>query len=541
MSRKIYLLFIYTALSAMVSSCGFDSESNVDSGNREQILHFGNGDEPQELDPTVTTGIPEFQIQMALFEGLVSYHPKDLTIEPAAAETWDISNDLTIYTFHLRKNAKWSNGDPVTAHDFVYSWKRALTPAMGNLYAYMFYFIRNAEAYVKGDIKDFGQVGVTAIDDYTLRIELNAPTPFFLQILDHHSYYPVHKGTIEKFGSMAERGTRWTRPGNFVGNGPFTLKDWKLNRVLTVEKSPTYWDADRVRLNEIHFYPIQNDTTEERMFRVGQLHITEKIPIPKIAVYKSEDPSIVRITPWLGSYFYRLNITVKPLNDIRVRRALAMSIDREQLVRSVTKADEIPMYKFVPDNTNGYSSPPRIEYNIGKAKQLLAEAGYPDGKGFPELELIFNTDERHRQVAIAVQEMWKKALNINITLFNVDWKVYMDRETNMDYQITRAGWIGDYMDPNNFLDMWLSESGNNRTGFANAEYDQLIHQASLTADKDERFRILDRAEEILMRELPFLPLYTYTRRRLISPSVKGWYDNILDRHPYKYIYLEPEQ
>jgi len=532
--------FICCLILAQVS-CSFNRETNVASGNRGQILHFGNGDEPQELDPHVTTGIPEYQIQMALFEGLVSLHPKTLTIQPGVAQSWTVSDDLMTYTFHLRKNARWSNGDTVTAHDFVYSWKRALTPEMGDLYVYMLYYLKNGEEYAKGEIKDFNQVGVKALDDYTLKVDLIAPTPYFLQLLDHHSYYPVQRSTIEKFGTISERGTRWTRPGNFVGNGPFKLKEWKMNRILIVEKSPTYWDAARVKLNEIYFYPIPNKTTEERMFRAGQLHITEDIPSEKISIYKKEHPGVVHITPWVGTYFYRFNTTVKPLNDVRVRRALALSINREEIVKSVTKGGEIPAYTFTPPGINGYTSSARLEYNVEKARELLAVAGYPNGKGFPELEIMFNTDEKHRQVAIAVQEMWKKALNIHITLSNLDWKVYLDKESHLDYQISRAGWIGDYLDATNFLDLFISDGGNNRTGWSNPQYDKYLHEAALTAKQDDRYAIFQKAEQLLMQEVPVVPIYTYTRRRLIAKSVRGWEDNMLDRHPYKYVSLETEK
>ena len=538
-SRYFGTFLACLCLLAAISSCVLHYETNVAIGDREQILYFGNGDEPQELDPDVTTGIPEYQIQLSLFEGLVSLNPKTLAVVPAVAESWDISADHKTYIFHLRKNARWSNGDRLTAHDFVYSWKRGLTPAMGNLYVYMLYYLKNGEAYAKGKIKDFSQVGVKALDDYTLQVELEEPTPYFLQVLTHHSYFPVHQATLEKFGAFAERGTRWTRPGNFVGNGPFKLKEWKMNRVLIVEKSPTYWDAPQVKLKEIHFFPISNQSTEERMFRAGQLHITEDIPTEKIAEYKRKDPGVVHITPWVGTYFYRFNTTIKPLNDVRVRRALALSINREEIVKRVTKGGEIPAYTFTPPGINGYYPKARLEYNIDKARQLLAAAGYPGGKGFPRLELIYNTSEKHRQVAIAIQEMWKKALNIHITLANLDWKVFLDRESHLDYQLDRGGWIADYLDPTNFLDLFVTGGGNNRTGWSNPQYDRYIHEAALTADRDQRYAIFQKAEKLLMQQVPVMPIYTYTRRRLIRKSVKGWYDNILDRHPYKYIYLDP--
>ncbi|MFT5350276.1 MAG: oligopeptide transport system substrate-binding protein, partial [Gammaproteobacteria bacterium] len=321
----------------------------------------------------------------------------------------------------------------------------------------------------------------------------------------------------------------------------FVLKDWKLNRILIVEKSRTYWDADRVKLKEIHFYPIQNNSTEERMFRAGQLHITSTAPNEKISLYKETKPESLNITPYLGTYFYRFNTSVKPLDDVRVRRALSKSINRQQIVEHVTKGGQIPAYTFTPPNTNGFTSIARVEYDIEGARKLLAEAGFPDGKDFPKLEIIYNTDESHRMVAIAIQQMWKKALNINITLSNQDWQVYLENETQGNYQISRAGWIGDYLDPNNFLDMLLSDGGNNRTRWSNQEYDANIAAAAITPDKQERFKLFQKNEQILVEESPVMPIYTYTRVFLINPSVKGWDENILDQHPYKYVYLQDGQ
>jgi oligopeptide transport system substrate-binding protein len=523
---------------AAFSACSDPSKTNVAIGDREQILHFGNGDEPQDLDPHLTTGIPEFHIQLALFEGVVSKHPKDLSIQPGIAEFWEISENLLTYTFHFRENALWSNGDPVTAQDFVYSWERALRPELGSLYSYMFTYIKNADAFFKGEIDDFNLVGVKALDERTLQVQLQSPTPFFLQILDHHSYYPVHPPTIEKFGGMIKRGSQWTRPGNFVGNGAFVLKEWKLNRILTVEKSQTYWDAETVKLNEIHFYPIANGSTEERMYRAGQLHVTSGLPSEKISTYRDNNSESLNITAYLGTYFYRFNTRVPPLGDKRVRKALSMSINRSQIVERITKGGQLPAYAISPPNTNGFTSTAQVEYDVERARFLLAEAGFPNGEGFPKLEVIYNTSESHRKIAIAIQQMWKKALNINVTLANQDWQVYLDRESRGDYAISRAGWIGDYLDPNNFLDMFLSNGGNNRTGWSSHEYDSLIAAAAKASSKAERFSYFQENERILVEESPIMPIYTYTTTYLLQPSVKGWYHNILNQHPYKYIHLE---
>ena len=522
-----------------IASCGFNYETNVESGTRQGILHIGNGDEPRELDPHVVTGSIEHNLCMALLEGLLGLHPENLNVVPGVARAWRVSEDGRTYTFHLREGAKWSNGDPVTAADFVYSWRRALLPALANNYAYMLYYIRDAERFHQGEITDFSQVGVTAPDDLTLVVELDNPTPFFLQLLTHMSYFPVHQATIEAFGAPDERGTRWTRPGNHVGNGPFKLKEWVLNRSIVVEKNEHYWDADNVKLNRIVFYPIQNVTTEERMFRAGQLHITGNTPVDKIAHYRQERPETLKIFPFFSTYYYLFNTTAAPLDRVKVRQALAMSIDRQQVVEKITKAGELPAFSYTPPEVNGYVARPGLRYDVERAGALLAEAGYPDGAGFPPVELMYNTSEGHRRIAIAIQQMWKTGLNIDVTLVNQDWKVYLDKRDAKDYQVARAGWIGDYLDPNTFLDMYTTNSGNNDTGWSNRRYDALIARAGATTDQERRFALFRDAESILMAELPIMPIYTYMSKALVSPDVRGWHPNILDIHPFKYISLIP--
>ena len=535
-SQQTIILLAALLLSA---SCGFNYETNVVAGTREGILHIGNGDEPRELDPHVVTGSIEHNLCMALLEGLLGLDPENLNIVPGVARAWQVSEDGKTYRFHLREDAKWSNGDPVTAADFLYSWRRALLPALGNNYAYMLYYIRNAESFHQGEITDFSRVGVTAPDDLTLVVELENPTPFFLQLLTHMSYFPVHQTTIEAFGAADERGTRWTRPGNHVGNGPFKLKEWVLNRSIVVEKNEHYWDADTVKLNQVVFYPIQNATTEERMFRAGQLHITGTTPVDKIAQYRQERPETLKIFPFFSTYYYLFNTTAAPLDRVKVRQALAMSIDRQQIVEKITKAGELPAFSYTPPEINGYTARSGLRYDVERARALLAEAGYPDGAGFPSIELMYNTSEGHRRIAIAVQQMWKTNLNIDVTLVNQDWKVYLDKRDSKDYQVARAGWIGDYLDPNTFLDMYTSNSGNNDAGWSNQRYDALIAQAGETTDQERRFALFQDAETILMTELPIMPIYTYVSKSLVSPDVRGWYPNILDNHPYKYISLVP--
>lgn len=536
--NKFYSLIIVFCL-LLIGGCSGGGESNVTTGNRDGILHWGNGTDPQELDPHIVTGVPEHHILTALLEGLVLKNPETLEPIPGVAERWEVSNDGRIYTFHLRHNARWSNGDTVTANDFAWSWWRALQPALGNQYAYMFFPIKNAEAYLNQKIDDFSQVGVKVLDDYTLRVELANPTPYFLQLLDHYSMFPVHRPTIEKFGAADERGSLWTRPGNFVGNGPFMLTEWQLFKKVDVAKNPYYWDATAVKLKGIRFHPTENVTTEERMFRSGQLHHTASIPIDKVAVYKKNNPELLHSYPYLGNYFYRINTKSPHLSDKRVRRALAMSINGKQLVEQVTKGGEVPAYTFTPPDTLGYTAKGGFEFNPEKARQLLVEAGYPNGEGFPVTELLYNTSEGHRKIAVAIQQMWNQYLGVNITLNNQDWKVYLNSVDNGDYAIARAGWIGDYVDPNTFLDMWITGGGNNRTGWSNARYDELILKLAPTAsDRETRYKLMAEAEAILLDEMPVIPIYIYNSKSLVHPSLKGLTPNILDYTVYKYLSLD---
>lgn len=536
MPNKILLAVFLSLL--LLAGCDL-GPSNIESATAKQILHLGNGTEPKDLDPHTVTGVPEHNIISALFEGLISVDPATLAPQPAVAESWLISNDGKRYTFTLRDNANWSNGDPVTADDFVWSWQRMLSPALASEYAYQLFTIKNAQAFNHGELQDFSQVGVKAINSKTLVVELENPTPYFLSLLAHYSTFAVHPPTILAFGDRDQAGTLWTRPGNLVGNGPFTLDSWRLNYIIRVKKNPQYWDHQTVRLNEILFYPIDSALTEERMFRTGVLHATSSTPLDKIASYQTNDPEKISIDPYLGTYYYRLNVTEKPLDDVRVRRALSMSIDRQAITDSITKGGQIPAFTFTPPNTQGYfANNNSIRYDLAQAKQLLSEAGFPNGEGFPEIELTYNTSDGHRRIAVAIQQMWKLALNINVRLSNQDWKVYLSRIQALDYSIARAAWIGDYPDPNTFLDMFVTDGGNNQTGWSNSQYDQLIALAASEADEKKRYQFFQQAEQLLMDESPIIPIYTYTRVLLKHPQLKGWEPNILDIHPYKYVYLE---
>ena len=522
----------------MLTAC--ERRTLVDIGAEQQILYFGNGTDVTGVDPHGTNGMPEQRVMLSLFEGLVSKDPKTLEIVPAVADRWEVSEDNMNYVFHIRENAKWSNGDPVTAHDFVNSWLRGLMPALGNETVTSLFVFKNAEKFYNKEITDVSLVGFKAIDDYHLKIELENPTPYFLQLLDYIGLFPVHTGNMKKFGALDDPANPWSKPGNFVGNGAFTLKDWVPGRSMVVEKNPYYWDKERVRLNEIHFMPIEQLLVEERMFKAGHLHRTEWMPYSKMPVYRAKKDPQYNHYPYLATYFYGFNVTKPPFDDVRIRKALAYAVNRDALVESVTNGVQNATGALTPPDTLGYTSKSQIEFNIEKARKLLADAGYPNGQNFPGAELTYNNSEDHRKIAEAIQQMWKKNLNINIKLKNQEWKVYLYEIKNLQHNVARMAWVGDYVDPNTFLEMFTSTSGDNKTGWSNKQYDDLIRKAATIADKEKRYEVFQQAEAILLDEVPLIPLYNYTTNNLVSTQLKGFHPNILDYYSYKNLYLEPK-
>ncbi|MCC5806684.1 MAG: peptide ABC transporter substrate-binding protein [Opitutales bacterium] len=524
---------------ALLAGCG-GGIPDVEEATAQGVLLKGNGSEPKTLDPQVATGVTENKIISSLIEGLIAYHPTDDELpEPGVAERWEPNEDYSEWTFFLREDALWSNGDPVTAHDFVWSYERMLTPEFGAEYVEMLYSMENAEEFHRGELTDFSAVGVEALDERTLRIRLVGPTPFFLGMLKHYAWYPVHPPTVEAYGTgRLDRSSPWTLQGRFVGNGPFVLEEWRVNQYIRVTKSPTYWDRDRVRLNEIYFMAIEDVNTEQRMYASGRLHVTNTVPSNDISNLRRTRPDELRLEPYLGTYFYRFNTTRPPFDDARVRRALAMSMDREAIVNRVTLGDQTPAYAFVPPGFDDFPRRRLVAHDPEAARRLLAEAGFPEGHGFPRKFLLFNTLEDHRKIAEAVVSMWNRELGIDFQLENKEWRVYLEAQSQLDFDLSRAGWIGDYMDPITFLELWTSDNGNNNTGWSNERYDELIRKAFRSETQEEHYAALIEAEEILMEAMPVIPVYHYNRIYLIRPEVRGWNPKLLDNRPYKYLYLE---
>ena len=524
------------------NSPGFATSRTLEEANRHKIFLLSEGSEPRTLDPQISQGQTEHHIITALMVGLVEDDEFDQSKQgPGLADHWEHNDDYSSWTFHIRDNAKWSNGDPVTAQDFVDSYKRMLTPTLGAVYADALFIMKGAREYYEQKQKDFNEVGVHAEDPHTLKIELIGPTPYFLSAILHTSWFPVHIPTILKFGRIDERDTKWSAPGNYVGTGPFILKTWRQNDVIEVVRNPLYWDAATVKLNGINFYSIENNDTQERAFQAGQLHKTLDVPLDKIPYYRREHPELIRIDPFEGVYFYRLNTDRKPLDNPRVRMALNLAVNRQQIVGDITRGKQLPAVGFIPPGMDGYEPLNVMQYDPERARQLLAEAGYPNGKGFPKFNILINTYQAHRMIAEAIQQMWKQELNIDVGIENQEWKVYLQSQNTMNYDITRSAWIGDFMDPVTFLTMWTTGNGNNDTHWSNPAYDGLLDQAAQTGDPKKRFDLLHDAERLFLSEPPVVLIYWYTRIYLLDPSVKNWNSLALDDHNYKYIDLESEE
>lgn len=499
-------------------------------------INIGNGAEPKDLDPHLSTGVPEFHIIQNIFEGLVGKDPKTLEAIPGVAESWTSSKDGLQFVFLLRKNAKWSNGDLVTAADFVYSWARLLTPELASEYAYQGYYVKNGKAFNEGKIKDVNQLGIKALDANTLKITLENPTPFFLSLLYHHSLYPVHQKTVDTHGQ------RWTRPENIVTNGAFLLDRWEMNKIVSIKKNDSYWDAATVKLTGANFYPTDNLDTEEKMFRRGELHATNEIPLEKIPTWQADKSGVYQHGPYLGNYFYWINVTKAPLDNKLVRKALNLGFDRDRVTRYVTRAGQVPAQFFTPPGSAGFNPKailPSDGSRIEEARKLLAQAGFPGGKGLAPIEILYNSHPGHKKIAEALQEMWKENLGIEIKLFNQEWKVYLDSMRTKNFQLGRQGWIGDYNDPNTFLDMLMTDNGNNRSGWGSPVYDAIMEKAAKERDQVKRLALFQEAENIILEELPVIPIYIYTRNYLKQPNVAGWHPNVEDIHPLKFVSLIP--
>lgn len=570
---------------------------------------FCNATDVKSLDPAKVTGQPEGRVISALFEGLVSWKPDTLEPIPGVAESWELSEDGLTYTFHLRKNARWSNGDPLTAHDFQYSFRRFLDPQTAAEYAYQLWYVRGAKAYTtqqlvvgqqvevelppadplppgmrpfgrgpvlygtlqaldgaapaeagapdtrvytveidgqarrfalvpadselelcKQVLPDFREVGVRVIDDHTLELTLEHPTPYFVFLLGFYVLSPVHQECVETYGDSG-----WVRPEHIVTNGPYKLEFRRLRDRIRLARNEHYWDAANVRLATIDVLAVESDTTLLNLYLTGAADWIPTVPNIVIPQLKQERSDFIS-EPILAVYFYRLNTTRPPLDDVRVRRALSLALNREEIVTRVSRGGESPARCFVPPGLNGYPKLDVLREDVDQARALLAEAGFGPDRPLPAFAILYNTSEAHRDIAQVVMYQWKSALGVDARLRNQEWQSYLASQRSQDYEVSRSGWTGDYADPNTFLDLFVTDGENNQTGWGNPRYDELIAEAARETDAAARLALLAEAERILLDEVPIIPLYHYMSKNLVHPNLRGFYPNTLDVHPLQALY-----
>jgi len=485
-----------------------------------KVLRISQRNEPATLDPHLATLPDEFFIIRALSEGLLSPSPDGGAPQPAAAENWAVSADGLVYTFHLRADARWSNGEPVTADDFIYSIQRVLSPPLAAPKVALFYPLKNARAFYTGREKNFASVGVRAVNEHELEFTLAEPTADFPAIVASGPWIPVHRATIEKNGAMDARDSKWTRPRNFVGNGPFTLTAWRPNQEIVVTRSKTYRDAAQVTLEEIRFVAFDNGDSEERAFRAGQLDVTMAVPFSKIATYRALQPSPLHEVPLHETRYLSLNVNRPPLNDPRVRRALSLALDREALTGKILRGGQRPAFSYVPPGLGGYSPGTPLTEDAVLARQLLAHAGYPGGKNFPTLELT--SWATTPAVLEAIQQMWHRELGINISLVQREARTHLAALAAGDYSIALATVIPDYDGASDAFDYLLTGNPSNYPHWSSSDYDRMVHIAAQTASNDSRNATYQKAEKVLLEELPVIPLYFNAQNFLLEPRVKNW-------------------
>ncbi|PLV63097.1 peptide ABC transporter substrate-binding protein [Brachyspira pilosicoli SP16] len=514
------------------------------NGNKKEegiSIFINTGPEPNTIDPSINVTSDAVFYLTHTFEGLVEKDDNGKLI-PGVAESWEVSDDGLIYTFKLRTNAKWTDGKIVTANDFVYSWQRVVDPATGSQYGYQHEPVKNAKAITAGNMPK-ESLGVKAIDDFTLEVQLEAPAAYFLELLSFPTFYPLRKDIIEKYGDQ------WTlNAESYIGNGAFKLVERNRDESLIMVKNTNYWNIDTIIPDKITFVLMENETASVAGVKAGSLHFARSFPRQDIQTLNDE--GLIVIKPRISSYYYCLNLTNDILKDVRVRRALSLAIDRNYIVEQITRGGEKPAGALVPYGISDYEgdfrenggeyidvSKEAYKSNVEEAKRLMAEAGYPNGEGFPVME--FKADPGlHVKIFEAVQQMWKENLGIDVSLTQEEWAVFLQTRYDRNITMARGGWNGDFNDPINFMTLCVSYSPNNYSVYSNKAYDDMINEVMLSGDQKFRMETMHKAEEMLMKEEAIIPIYFYTEPLLVSPKLKSVYYDSLGFHRFHHCYLE---
>ncbi len=532
-------VFVYIVLFAAAAFVVWQYQATEEPGEPDtSVLHRGMPADPESVDPQKSRSTQAGDILRDIGEGLLGYSPTGELV-PAAAESWDISEDLLTYTFVIRDGARWSNGDPLTAHDFVFSLRRLVDPATAAFYANSIAVVANAEAILAGELPP-DELGVEALDDRALAIRLERPTPYLLSLLTLPVTFPVHAGSI------VTHGDEFTRPGNLLSNGAYKLDAWTPGSLLALSRNEHYWNNAETAIDEVRHHVLTQGVTELNRYRAGELHITSTVPPDNFAQVREEYGDELRVAPYIGVYYYGFNLTKPPFKDNPgLREALSMAIDRDVLVEKIVGRGEAPAYSWVPPGVDNYE-PRRLAFadmsqdeRNARARRLLAQAGYgPDNP--LQIELRYNTSDEHRRIALAVQAMWKDVLGVEATLINEEHQVLLAnmREAEVT-QVFRSSWIGDYNDAHTFLSIFESDNAGNMPRYANEEFDAVMDQAARQVNPKWRRVHLEEAERVFLADHAVIPLYFFVSKHLVSPGVQGWGDNVLDYHYSQHLSLAP--
>ncbi|MEG6617541.1 peptide ABC transporter substrate-binding protein [Peptococcaceae bacterium 1198_IL3148] len=525
MNKKLWLFLVFGILTmVLIVGCGGDDGDNAaPTAPEEKVIRHNYGPQPESIDPALNTTVNGGTLIIANFEGLTSLDEHDRPV-PGVAKSWELSEDGTTYTFHLREDAQWSDGQPVTAKDFAYAWKRVLEPGSKAKYAYQLFHIKNANNYHQGKATA-EDLGIKVVDDHTLKVELVAPTPYFLNITAFPTLFPVRADIIEQHGEQ------WTKnPDTYIGNGPFKLVEWQSNEHMRFVKNKYYWNADAIKIDGIYETFIPDANSMLASYQNDDIDIIEQVPLEQLDQLKKESKEL-QIIPQLGTYYYAFNVTQAPFDDVRVRKAFNVALDKEVITDQVRKSG-IAAGALVPPGVPDAESGKEFR-EVGdqffatkaepeKAKKLLAEAGYPDGKEFPAVTLTYNTEEGHQQIAEAALEMWQQNLGINnIKLVGLGKKEFIANRQKGDFQIARHGWLGDYADPATFLQLFITGNDNNSTQWSNKEFDELIAKSRMSTSATERMKLLHQGEKMILNEAIIIPVFHYTENIMIKDRIKN--------------------
>lgn len=509
----------------------------------EQIVRRGNGEEPETLDPHLALGVPASHILRDLFEGLTSESAEG-DIVPGAALRWNISRDARTYTFYLRRDMVWSNGDPLTAQDFVYSLQRALNPETASSAARTLLPIQNAREVLSGELP-VEELGIALLDEFTMQITLTGPTPYFLGLLASPVAYPVNRKNVEEFGDQ------FSKAGKLVSNGAYVFENWKPRTSIELKKNPLYREAGQTIIERVVYVPTEDRSTEVKQFRAGELDWTNEVPNNQFKWLQRHYPDELVVSPWMGSYFLGFNLTQEPfIDNPSLRMALILSVDREIITEKVTQFGEKPSFALVPPGIDGYVpfSPEYADWTQEErdheARMLYEQAGYSDDNPL-RIEIRYNTSDNDKKIALAIASMWKQVLGVNATLVNEEFRVFLqNREQKVITQVFRAGWISDYNDPYSFLELFRTGHGRNDYGYSNPTFDALLDEVGTERVRARRERLMFEAERVLMSDHVIIPVFTYVTKRLVNPRLKGWQNNVMDHHPSRFMFMlkarEPE-